>query len=407
MTMFAEVVNTMSSAPQKPGHDIKSSIMIPKTYIIDLQPEAYVQTTFLVTAKAIKQTRHGDDFLAVTLCDKTGAIEARAWEQVEMLANRFEAGQYVAISGVVTPFQNEQQIRLLDLEVVLTQHIEPSDYLPSSTWPPQNLFNQLVDVLETELRVEPMRRFVQTLFAQQWLIDPLKLSPAATNNHHQYLSGLIEHILSMVRIAVGLANHYALYYPGLLDKDLLLVGCLMHDLGKCQELSFEHRIAYTTSGRLMGHITQGVAIIDAVAAQMHPAPPEDMILELKHLVLSHHGKLDYGSPVRPQSPEAVILHQIDMIDSRANMCWQAITKTQHQTPQEQWTPYQRPLEGRMYLGDRLTHQWRSKPALTQKQCQGPGLLSPETQTLDAPQPPLAAAAKRPEQPRTMNLFGDD
>lgn len=396
--------------------------MLPKQYIQDLEADAYVQSTFLVTSKQIKQTRQGDDFLATTLTDRTGSIEARAWENVEILSARFDAGVYVAISAVVTAFQDINQLRLLDLEVLDPDQVDPTDYLPSSQWKPDRMFEQLVELFETNLSSSHMREFVRTLFAQTWLMESFRRSAAATRNHHAFLGGLLEHVLSMARVAVGLAKHYGHYYPGLINQDLVLVGCLLHDLGKCRELSADRTIAYTDEGKLIGHIAQGVELIDAVTAQMHPAPPQDMILHLKHLVLSHHGRLEYGSPVQPQTPEAHLLHQIDMIDSRMNMCWQAVAPAKAQG--STWTPYIKTLGSKLYLGHPDARAWVgpvATPALA-----GPGLAqddawgdrppappqggarvqSPSPSSTSSPSSEQLPAPQARTGPSTLNLFGE-
>ena len=394
--------------------------MLPKQYIQDLEADAYVQSVFLVTSKQIKQTRQGEDFLAATLTDRTGSIQARAWENVEVLSARFGAGTYVAVSGVVTAYQDINQLRLLDLEVVDPEQVDPADYLPSSQWKPARMFEQLVELFEANLSSAHMREFVRTLFAQQWLMQSFQRSPAATRNHHAFLGGLLEHVLSMARVALGLAKHYAHYYPGLINQDLVLVGCVLHDLGKCRELSVDRAIAYTDEGKLIGHITQGVELVDAVAAQMHPAPPEDMILHLKHLVLSHHGRLEYGSPVAPQTPEAHLLHQIDMIDSRMNMCWQACAPAKAQG--SAWTPYLKPLGSKLYVGTPQARAWagpQHTPPLA-----GPGLAQDDAWGASPPAPPAGGAGvlpspnptsspssqqtqpSAPPGPSTLNLFGE-
>lgn len=383
-----------------------------KVYVEELVQDAFVQSIFLATQKTLRQTKHGEEYLCVTLTDRTGSVEARAWEDAQMLSSRFEAGDHIAVRAVAVAYQSTTQLRLMDLERLSPKEVNSADFLPSSRWQAEALFAQLKDLILSQVASPSMRQFFKALFGQEALMAQLKRAPAATSNHHQYLSGLVEHILSMTRSAVGLADHYGRYYPGLINKDLLMAGCLLHDLGKCQELAFKTNFEYTTEGRLVGHIVHGVEIINHTATLMNPSPPEDMLLQLKHLVLSHHGRLEYGSPVKPQTPEAILLHQIDMIDSRMNMCWQVAQPVLHQESGQRWTEHHRALEGRLYLGDASQEPaWRADPILPLERLDGPGSISDHATALnDDPEEVKkahdAAPLNRHGRPSTLNLFGD-
>lgn len=379
-----------------------------KVYVEELVQDAFVQSIFLATTKTVRQTKHGEDYLCITLTDRTGSVEARAWEDAQMLASRFEAGDHIAVRAVAAAYQHSVQLRLMDVERVDADQITPSDFLPSSRWQAEALFAQLKGLFLGEVQSPSMRQFYKALFGQEELMGQLKRAPAATSNHHHYLSGLVEHILSMARMAAELANHYARYYPGLINKDLLMAGCLLHDLGKCQELAYTTSFEYTTEGRLVGHIVHGVELINQTAELMNPRPPEDMLLQLKHLVLSHHGRLDYGSPVKPQTPEAILLHQIDMIDSRMNMCWQVAKPVMEQTQGQRWTDYHRALEGRLYLGDASQDAaWRQDPIIPAERLSGPGSLHDDPRMTSTEDPEdQHTHHKAPRPGATLNLFGD-
>lgn len=397
--------------------------MISKTFVADLVLDTHLQSTFLASAKSTRMTRSGNPYLCVTLTDRTGSIEARAWDNAEQLGRRFDADDFVAVSAAVTSYQDTLQLKLLDIERVDDDQIELADYLPTSRWDPEALWAQLKELILEQVRAPLMRSFFKTLFGQGELTDRFKRAPAAKSNHHDYIGGLLEHVLSMARVAVDLADHYARYYPGLINKDLLLAGCVLHDLGKCRELSYSRSFHYTTHGQLIGHIPHGIELVNDIVSRMQTTPPEEMILQIKHLILSHHGRLDYGSPVRPRTPEAMLLHQIDMIDSRMNMCAKIFDEhaDQDQGP-DRWTGYHRALETRIYLGGEHDDRWRHGPQLDPDELMGPGVSHPDAEpdrrrqrpSFHQDEPPPRRASGRPRRPRaeepeedmTLNLFGD-
>jgi len=405
--------------------------MVPKTFIADLVLDTHVRTAFLVTAKAVRQTKSGKSYLCVTLTDRSGSVEGRAWENAEMLASRFDDQDFVMLTGTVTSYQGIAQLKIMDIERVDERDVHVADYLPVSRWEPEAMYAQLKELVLDEVRSPVMRQFFRAMFGDERLMAKFKRAPAAKVNHHDYLGGLIEHVLSMARIAVQLANHYGRYYPGLIDKDLLIAGCILHDLGKCRELSYERGLGYTTHGQLIGHITHGVELINDVAARMSPAPPEAMLLHMKHLVLSHHGRLEYGSPVRPRTPEAMLLHQIDMIDSRMAMVAKALDQAADTEDSERWTDYNRALETRVFAGQDADAQWRAEPAIGHNDLLGPGVTHPDLEddgaiaphtgipthpiTRDVHTPSTSAARISKPAPRSpgaphddmnLNLFGE-
>ena len=387
--------------------------MLSKTFIADLVLDTHIQSTFLVSAKATRQTKYGDAYLCVTLIDRTGAIEARAWENAELLAERFCTDDFVIVSGQVSSYQDTLQLKLIDIQSVGDEAVEVTDFLPSSRWEPEALFAQLKELVLEHVQGAPMRAFFKTLFGQHELMERFKRAPAAKTNHHNFIGGLLEHVLSMAREAVLLADHYARYYPGLINRDLLMAGCVLHDIGKCRELSFTRSFAYTTHGQLIGHIPHGIEIVNDIQAAMRPAPPEEMILAIKHLILSHHGRLDYGSPVTPRTPEAMLLHQIDMIDSRMAMCAAAIAR--HAGPThgpDRWTDYHRALETRIYLGGEQDELWRTQPEHDADELVGPGAALADTPNPTASWSTPKHAAnedgrkRAPGAGNTLDLFGE-
>lgn len=350
-------------------------IMMPneKIFIADLVDNQPVETVFLVASKAVRETKNGDPYLCLTLQDRTGTIEVRAWDNAIALDSRFEADHFVAIRGRVSSYRGELQITLSDLERVEESEVNLADYLPHSKWSADELFDSLLALIEEEVESKEVRRFFAKLFSDQEFQRRYKRAPAAMSNHHNYLAGLLEHSLSMARLAVSMGRHYNAYYPGLVNVDLLVAGCIIHDMGKIEELHFKRSFEYSTAGRLLGHITIGAQWVEETAATMQPPLDPNLVMQLKHLVLSHHGRQEYGSPVTPKTAEAMLLHFLDMVDSRMAMWWNACESSiQGPGQSEGWSDYQRNLNGSLYIAGDAARGWQAKGQMP-SMGSGPGL----------------------------------
>lgn len=344
-----------------------------KTFASDLVENDFIQTTFLVAEKELRTTRNGDPYLRIALADRTGKIEGRVWDEAESMAERFEADDFVTVRAQVTSYDGELQLKVGDIQRADESELELRDYFPYSRWSGDEMLEELQRLISENVRSDDVRGFLGELFSDETFVEKFKRAPAAKSNHHEYFGGLLEHCLSMARIAVSLGRHYAHYYPGFLNQDLVIAGCIIHDMGKVDELSYERSVNYSTEGKLVGHITQGVEMVTDVAGRMDPPPPDEMIQQLKHLVLSHHGHREYGSPVEPRTPEAMLLHQIDMIDSRMNLFYSHLAEHRDgPRADEPWTTYHRALESDVYAGPVEAPGW-ADPLDPDLDPAGPGL----------------------------------
>lgn len=344
-----------------------------KIFVADLIDNQTVESIFMVAAKAIRETRNGDPYLAMTLQDRTGTIETRCWDNAIAFSQRFEVDDFVAVRGRVSSFREELQLTLVDLERVDDDLVDLSDFMPHSRWSTHVLFEALTTLIEREIKSSEVRRFLSALFEDEDFKKRYLRAPAAKANHHSFLGGLIEHSLSMARLALSIGRHYEAYYPQMIDTDLLIAGAIIHDMGKIEELSYRRSFDYSTTGRLVGHITLGAQWVADISTSMSPPLDPNLMVQLQHLVLSHHGLLEYGSPVTPRTPEAVLLHQIDMIDSRMNMCWNACqTHLESADGLESWTDYQRLFNGSVYISGEASQGWRT-PAPGSLPADGPGV----------------------------------
>lgn len=306
-----------------------------------MKPQDTVRSTFLVRAKGVQQAKNGKPYLALTLADRTGFVDTRIWsEDAVELAETFREGDIVAVSGRAQWFQNRLQL-VVDNLVPIDEPLPLEDFLPRADGDSQARYAELISIFE---KVEcPWTRQV----ALELLHDPevasrYPLSPAAKTIHHAYLGGLLVHSLSLVKLVQSVAPHYPRLNPS-----LLLFGAAFHDFGKIFELSYEGQLGYTDEGRLVGHIAIGTVLVDRVIQKI-PGFPKEIEWQLKHLILSHHGKIEYGSPVKPQTLEAQLVHHLDDMDSKINSIQELMDSERSQA---RWTAVHRAYEAAYYRGN--------------------------------------------------------
>ena len=341
-----------------------------RTYIANLGEGDNVATILLLRSKRIRVSRDGESYLLVELSDRTATIEGRAWVDFEALQSRADVDDFVAIRGTVVRFGDRTSIEITDLARADETDVDLTDFLPSGVWDSAALLAQLRDLLDQHVTNEAVGTFLDTLLSDGERVDAFCTAPAAMSNHHAYLGGLIEHCLSMCRLAVQIAGHYEDYYPGLINADLLVAGVILHDFAKVHELSYRTRFDYTTRGRLVGHIPMGAQLVREVGEQA--GTPDDLIMHLEHLVLAHHGKQEYGSPVAPATPEALLLHQIDMIDSRMNMV-ATLRESSPDEGAEHWSDFRRWASGRILFRGNDSRTWEPRRSRSRAALVGPGL----------------------------------
>jgi len=305
------------------------------TDLIDLEAGDRFDGPLLLTAVEQRETKNGDPYLAGRLRDKTMELEIRWWDRDSLPA---EPGEVVRCKAEVGEYRGERQLVVYGLSSE-GPDADPADYVESAHRPAEELLDEvrrlvdlhceqpLIDLLDYVLGYRPMTRDPQHRDPRSSQGDRLRGAPAAKRNHHARHGGLIEHIHSMCWAACRMVEHYQERYGQSAPRlDLLLAGCILHDIGKLDELSGPIGTEYTECGELAGHIAIGLEYINDAAKVAHVAQSSGLYWHLKHLILSHHGKNKWGSPVEPRTPEAVLLHQIDMIDSRLDPVCSALSK---------------------------------------------------------------------------------
>ncbi len=332
-----------------------------------------VQGFALLTKKELRQDRNGRGFLDLELADASGSMVGKVWADSPALASQFEAHDFVAFKGSVKSYKDQLQASIDECRTVNEEDrrfgFDEALLVPSTREDIGDLWARLERLLASEVRRPVMRRLAAETLALHGAA--LREHPAAKSMHHAYRGGLLEHVVSMGELVLAVARHY-----GDLDRDLLLVGVLFHDLGKLRELGAMPANDYTLEGRLIGHVVIGRDLLRERCAAI-PGFPEDLQLQLEHLVLSHQGKKEFSSPVEPMTPEAVALHFVDDLDSKINQ----LRAAREATP---GMVYHRGLGRFMYL-----------PATAEMETdREPGVVVPAAEPLPPPPlppPPIIAA----------------
>lgn len=290
--------------------------MATRTLIRELGPNQFVDAIFMMNNCQLGQTRAGKPFLKCLLSDKSGRLAARMWSCTEDLFNTLPCDGFVWVSAQSQPYQGEIQLIIQNIKSVEPRTEDLAELLPASENDPNEMFSEIVARLES-LEDQSLYYLAQAYLGDQELMAKFKIAPAAQMLHHAYLSGLLEHTLNLIRLADVICP----LYPQL-NRDVMTMGLFLHDLGKCEELKWETGFSYSEDGNLVGHIARGVIWLESKAKQAadagHPLSPT-MLRVLHHIILSHHGRAEYGALKVPSTPEAILIHLIDNIDAKMNI----------------------------------------------------------------------------------------
>ena len=265
---------------------------------------------FLVLARQFRTTQTNKPYLNLIFADKTGQLEARAWEPSDpRLARDFDRGDIVKVRGCIQRFNERLQLKVEQLRKAHPHEVEKSDFMPATTYDVEALWAQLLGFLDSF--TDPhLKSLLGAILTDPKIAPAYREAPAAKQLHHAWLGGLLEHVVSLL----GLADRMATHYP-ILNRDLLLTGVVLHDIGKVRELSWEIGFEYTMEGVLLGHIQIGAALAERTMDGLPGFPPRLKMLVL-HMILSHHGKLEFGSPKLPMIPESLMLSFLDDLDAK-------------------------------------------------------------------------------------------
>jgi 3'-5' exoribonuclease len=317
-------------------------------FVTDLNTEQSITTFFLVHEKEIRNTREGKPYLRLELGDRSGTIEARMWDQFESAVKDISRDDFVKVQARVEIYRNKPQLSLQQLRLAKPDEIDLADFLPQTKENVEKLYEQLQE-FAVSIANPWLKKLVAAIISNPAIAAKYKRAPAAKVMHHAYLGGLLEHVLSLC----GLAKLAAVHYPEL-DADLLLTAAILHDVGKLDELCYERAIAYTVEGQLLGHIVMELETVSKAMDAIEGFPPK-LKTVVQHLLISHHGQYDFGSPKLPMIREALVFHYLDDLDSKLAAVRAALALD---SGEPEWSAYASAL-GRRFL--RLDQFLKSSP----------------------------------------------
>ncbi|MBI5656207.1 MAG: HD domain-containing protein [Geobacter sp.] len=312
-----------------------------KIYIADIKDRDQVDTVFLVKEKTTAMAKNGKPYLTLRLMDKTGELDAKVWDYVDVVGAAFDKDDFLAVRGKATIYLGKMQLVIAELSKVPEQRVELADFLPKTARDIAEMEQELAGLVAS-LEDRHLRSLMESFLGDAEFMAGYRTAPAAKGMHHVFLGGLLEHSLAVTRLVDAILPLYA---P--LNRDLLVVGALLHDVGKVREMTYYRSFDYTDEGKLIGHITIGVEMLHERIAGI-PGFPDGYAMLLKHMLLSHHGQYEYGSPKRPKTLEATILNYLDDLDSKINGIRTHINREPES--QSRWTAYHR-LYDRYFFKD--------------------------------------------------------
>jgi 3'-5' exoribonuclease len=327
--------------------------------VADLKDGQPVETLFLVCEKETRTAARGNtSWLQLELGDRTGSISAKMWDNFSPLLDTFEAGDVVRIRGRAKLYNGRLELSLEQIIPVPESGYDLADFLPHTKYDVEALYAALLSAVAS-VKNPSLKQLLASVVEDPAVAPRLKRAPAAMTMHHAFIGGLLEHMVSLIDLSAAITAHY----PEL-DADLLLAGVVLHDIGKIDELRYSREIDYTTEGRLLGHIMLGVGMVrDKIKAI--PGFPPALAVMVEHLILSHHGTHEFGSPSLPQTREAVALHFLDDFDSKMAAMRATLDSPGAPDGWSQRNPSLRRalLRGDKYLGDRGAGAAKSAPAV--------------------------------------------
>jgi 3'-5' exoribonuclease len=284
-------------------------------FVSELSDKMSVESVFLIREKHFGTGKNGKSYLTLQLGDRTGSIDSRVWENAEAMQLIYQLGDIVRVKGLIQLFQSRMQLIVHKMEKIATADVESDLLIAASRRSPEVMETELHDLV-SKLEAGPVRTLLQMTLDEPEVKNRLRTHPAAKTIHHAYRSGLLEHILSIAKLMNLIHAHYTSEGVGL-DRSLLVFGAIFHDIGKLWELEGEGPYGYTDRGRLLGHMSIAVELIEKKSIEI-PEMTDRLKDKLKHIILSHHGRLEYGSPKEPMFLEALIVAMIDDFDSKVN-----------------------------------------------------------------------------------------
>lgn len=321
---------------------------MPRRFINQLGENEQIDESFLVWDKQLRTNRNGNLYLQLRLADRSGSLTAMMWNANERVYSTFNNGDYVSIQGATQFYNGALQMIVNQLEKTPHENIDEADFAILGGAEIDLLAARLEDVLRG-LENPHLRNVAECFLMDEQFMREYAAAPAGIKNHHAYPGGLLEHVVNLIEIASAITP----FYPDL-SRDLLIMGVFLHDMGKIEELSYDREMAYSDQGQLLGHMVIGVGMLDAKIAEAEKLAgepfPNELALRLKHMIVSHHGQYEFGSPKLPMTLEAIALHFLDNLDSKMHSIGQLLREDVNQD--SHWTTYQPALSRKLFKGSR-------------------------------------------------------
>ena len=319
---------------------------MPRVFVNQLADGSPVDEVFLLADRQLRANRHAETYLLAQLRDKTGQVSGLLWNVTESSIAQLQVGDYVKVKGKIQLFQGNLQLIMNRIEKVPTEGLNQADFVQETSVNSTRLLTRLKEIL-LSIDDAPLRTLMECFLDDEEFMVRLAQAPAGIRLHHAYPGGLLEHIVNLLETITRITD----LYPKV-DSRLLLAGAFLHDIGKVRELEFDAVFGYTDEGQLIGHLVQGVEMVNEhipEAERRLGSPfPKETLLRVKHMLLSHHGTYEFGSPKLPMTPEAIALHHLDNLDAKVNEYTTLIGSDPNS--QSPWTPYQATMQRKIFKG---------------------------------------------------------
>jgi 3'-5' exoribonuclease len=317
-----------------------------RRFVSQLAHQETIDQIFLASEKQLRPNRNGNLYLQLDLSDRSGSIGARMWNASENDYRGFENGDYVRVEGCTQLFQGTIQLIATGIRKVSPNEVNPDDFMILDSKEIDGYVVKLGSMLR-KLRDPHLLNLAECFLMDDEFMRKFSRAPAGVKNHHAYIGGLLEHVVNLMEVCQAVAP----LYPGI-NADLLLMGAFLHDMGKIDELTYERDFAYSDEGQLIGHLVMAIGILDRKLKEVERLSgeplPEELALRLKHMIVSHHGQYEYGSPKLPMTLEAVALHHLDNLDAKVHSFEQLMRDDPN--VESGWTNYNQALGRKLFKG---------------------------------------------------------
>jgi 3'-5' exoribonuclease len=318
--------------------------MSSRTNICDLNVKDLIESTFLVKSISLLSSRDGKKYIGALLSDATGELDTRIWNNSEKIYSEISTGDYVRVKGKVNIFQGRKQFIASEINFLDKSEIDRGEFIIKAKVDPEIMFKSLMEIV-SRLEDIYIKELLENILGDKEIARRLKLWQAGKTIHHAYQSGLLEHVLSCATLGDSLSDHYQV------NKSYVVAGCILHDICKIYELSDGDIVEYTEEGKLIGHLVKVLEVVDRFSYKIKNFP-YNVKLHLKHILLSHHGEYEYGSPKIPQTKEAYLVHLIDLMDSKMNSM-DTISRTDNNSGH--WSSYVKHMDRIVFKEDLPTY----------------------------------------------------